>query len=376
MVDINLIGDDKTGEEERVEDFTQTSSMDTQELAFEERTETFDTTKTSGLSRRRSYSSLMSTLIIVAVIIVMALAAYYFIFSGGKTTTQQADIPPFTNESQDLADSNPGENITADNEEPFTFDEEPMANADNAQANSDLKTQPENIQPAQPKRQPADVITTPRVPASSNRENVNNVSSQFLSTTRSTVNSVASLMQEVPASLNTTLLSLSGQRVHIEVLGKSSDQVHGFADQLNQSFGSGVFSVVSEDRIAADGGQLNRILISGKMSPSGSASTGEQVEFLSLSQVQDWVKNACLQYGLELQQLKSQQASFVQGYQKTPIFARIYGAQSSVIGFLQEISSQNINVELTKVQLISPDMVSFSDENLVLVIYMYLYQQS
>ena len=37
MVDINLIGDDKTGETEdtertdRIEDFTQTSSMDTQE---------------------------------------------------------------------------------------------------------------------------------------------------------------------------------------------------------------------------------------------------------------------------------------------------------------------------------------------------------
>ncbi len=97
MVDINLIGDDKTGETEdtehtdRIEDFTQTSSMDTQELAFEESTETFDTTKTAAFAQRRSYSSLISTAIILLVIVLAGWGIYFFMFKD-KGDTQQAGL--------------------------------------------------------------------------------------------------------------------------------------------------------------------------------------------------------------------------------------------------------------------------------------------
>ena len=98
MVDINLIGDDKTGEEERVDDFTQTTSMDTQELAFEERTETFDTTKTAGFAQKRSYSSLVSTLIIVVVIVLLGGAAWFFLNRGDDSQnlagSRQIDSTP------------------------------------------------------------------------------------------------------------------------------------------------------------------------------------------------------------------------------------------------------------------------------------------
>ncbi|MCH8981148.1 hypothetical protein IH922_03930, partial [candidate division KSB1 bacterium] len=101
MVDINLIGDEKTGETgetgetedtghtDRIEDFTQTSSMDTQELAFEESTETFDTTKTAAFAQRRSYSSLISTVIILLVIVLAGWGIYFFMFKD-KGDTQQA----------------------------------------------------------------------------------------------------------------------------------------------------------------------------------------------------------------------------------------------------------------------------------------------
>ncbi|MFQ5676366.1 MAG: hypothetical protein ACE5G1_10750, partial [bacterium] len=102
MVDINLLGDDRTGtgtgetdDTDHVEEFTQTSSMDTQELAFEERTETFDTTKTAGFAHRRSYSSLLSTMIILAVIVLLGWGIYFFMFrdKGTPTGTQLADFP-------------------------------------------------------------------------------------------------------------------------------------------------------------------------------------------------------------------------------------------------------------------------------------------
>lgn len=375
MVDINLLGDDQTGEEERVEDFTQTSSMDTQELAFEERTETFDTTKTTGLSRRRSYSSLMSTLIILALIIAIGAAAYYFIFSGGDNSSQQAEIPPFTEQSQDLVDSNPAQDINLDNqsqgEEPFTFDEEPVEQPTTAE------NQP-NIPAEQPVAEPprTDVVTTPRTKPAATRLNVNDVSANFLAQSRSSINSVTGLMTTIPAAFNTTLLSYTGNRARIELIGNLGGEARSLVDRLNRDFGSANFAIVSEDQIAANGGSLDRVLISGSMASSSNVGSNEQVEFLNVNQAQDWIKNTSLQYGLELRQLKIEQASSANGYQKVPVFARIYGAQSSLVGFLQEMAGQNLNLEITKIQLVSPDMVSFSDDNLVLVLYMYLYQRS
>ncbi|MCG8606199.1 hypothetical protein MJD09_14585, partial [bacterium] len=76
MVDINLIGDDNIGEEktedqtqenttesDQVDELSQTNNMETHELAFEERTETFDTTRTAGFSRG-GYSSSLRILMI------------------------------------------------------------------------------------------------------------------------------------------------------------------------------------------------------------------------------------------------------------------------------------------------------------------------
>jgi len=375
MVDINLIGDDKTGEEERVEEFTQTSSMDTQELAFEERTETFDTTKTSGLTRTRSYSSLISTLIIIGVIVLLSAGAYYFIFSGGDSV-QQSEIPEFTTEPEALVDSNPTEDLNLDGDEAFTFEDDPVESGDEQPPAEETPARQEEPIAAAPTKPKADIVTTPRERTTARRQAIDPVSQNFLESSRASIGSVTGLMTSIPANLNTTLLSYAGERVRIELVGDSSREVREFADRLNRNYGQGSFAVVSEDQVAANGGLVERVLISGKLASTGNVSASEQVEFLSLSQAEGWIKNTCLQYGLELRHLKTEQSSFSQGYQKTPIFVRIYGAQSSIVGFLQELSGQNINLEVTKIQLVSPDMISYSDDNLVLIAYMFLHQKS
>jgi len=142
---------------------------------------------------------------------------------------------------------------------------------------------------------------------------------------------------------------------------------------LNQSFGSGNFSVVSENQIASNGRGLDKVLITGTMSGRARGSN-DGAQFLSLSQAENWIKQTAGQFGLDLRQVQTHQGSYVTDYQRTPIMLRVYGSQSSLVGFLGEISAQSINVELTKLLLVSPDMVSHSDENLVLIINMFLYE--
>ena len=380
MVDINLISDDKTGKTgdtehtDRIEDFTQTSSMDTQELAFEESTETFDTTKTAGFAQRRSYSSLISTAIILLVIVLAGWGIYFFMLKD-KGDTQQAG---FT-----LPQDSGGfvENVPAD--EASTLD---FSSDENTDSGTDLdpefqqfeQQQPEPAFVQEPVRQPElrpqpqrQVIDRP--PARTPTEALTPVASQFLLNSRNAVQDVTNVLSSVPPNLNVTLLSSPAQRVRIEVVAGSASEARDYANVLNQNFGSGNFSVVSETQVAANGRGLEKVLITGTMSGSaGSSNDGAQ--FLSLSQAQNWIKQTAGQFGLDLRQVQTHQPSYVTDYQRTPIMLRLYGSQSSLVGFLGEISAQSINVELTKLLLVSPDMVSHSDENLVLVINMFLYE--
>lgn len=375
MVDINLIGDDKTGEEERVEDFTQTSSMDTQELAFEERTETFDTTKTAGFAQRRSYSSLISTLVIFAVIVLLGGAIYFFMFKDDGSTGQ-TNIPTVIPESQDLAEP------TSPEQEPS---QPPLGEGGESEPDMTLGQQqqqePEPAVEPPPKTEQKPVetrkTTTPTTTAPITRtESLTPSSSQFLSSSKSAVQSVTNLMTSVPSSLNTTLLSYAGQHVRLEFVANSSAEARDFTDKLRQYFGSGNFTVLSEGQIATDGHSVEKVLVSGHTAADGQVSGNERIEFFSLQQAKDWIGSAGRRNGLEVRQINSQPGFYTSGYQKTPILVRLYGSQSSLVAFLGEMSTENMNVELTKILLVSPDMATYSDDNLVMVLNMFLYEKS
>lgn len=375
MVDINLIGDDKTGEEERVEDFTQTSSMDTQELAFEERTETFDTTKTAGFAQKRSYSSLISTLIIFAVIVLLGGAIYFFMFKDDGAT-EQVDIPTFIPESEDIAETTPPE-------EDFTsqppVEEDAESEPDLAQGQQQPQSTFEPPTPTETEQAPTEPpksTTPPPAPRTTRTESPTPTSTQFLSSSKSAVQSVTNLMTSVPSNLNTTLLSYAGQRLRIEFVANTSAEANDFTDRLSQYFGSGNFTVLSESQVATNGRSVEKVLVSGRTATDGRVSGNERIEFLTLQQAKDWINSSARQNGLDVRQVNSQPDFYTSGYQKTPILARLYGSQSSLVAFLEAMAAKNMNVELTKILLVSPDMATYSDDNLVMVLNMFLYEKS
>src|SRR3990172_2098364 len=214
MVDINLIGDDKTGEEERLDDFTQTSSMDTQELAFEERTETFDTTKTAGFAQKRSYSSLVSTLIIVAVIILLGGSIYFFMFSGnGATDNSQVDIVDTPPPAEDTPQSDSDAEL-AKLEKEFAADLA-TTKPEQKQDQPAIQSIPDKVV-QQPAKQQKPAITKRVEPEPEISQNIRPVSSDFLSNSKAAVQAVTKLISSVPSNLNTTLLSYTGQHVRVE----------------------------------------------------------------------------------------------------------------------------------------------------------------
>lgn len=394
MVDINLIGDDKTGEEERVDDFTQTSSMDTQELAFEERTETFDTTKTAGFAQKRSYSSLISVGIIVMVIVLLGGSVYFFMFGGNDQPTPD-DLTALNNDQLNADD------LTATNGDPDLDQlakefEEDLGSMSNNDEQMDMNKpidqpidqpvqQPVRQQPIrqQPAQTPPPALNNPpvrdRVPTSAPpmiTRDLSPASAEFLSSSRNAIKAITNVLTSMPANLNTTLLSYTAQRVRLEVVAATSTATSDFTGRLNQYLGSGNFKVVSENQVASNAGALEKVLISGSMASNGSVSQNESVRFMDLGQTKDWIRRSAQQFNLSVRQLTPQQGSFSGGFQKTPVLVRLYGNQSSIVSFLEEIAAQAYNIELAKILLVSPDMVNYSDENLILVLNMFLHEQA
>lgn len=380
MVDINLIGDDKTGEErtgdeERVDEFTQTSSMDTQELAFEERTETFDTTKTAGFAHRRSYSSIVSTVIILGVIAILGFGIYYFMFRDSGPTTQ-ANLQEFIPEPQ--VEEQPSQTTEAEEsaEQPSTEVTPPVQpRQEVAQTPLPEPTVPEKTTPSTTTLPPATsrppVRTTPSV-----AEDFSAASNQFVMSSRAAIQTVNDIIGAMPSSLNTTLLSYAGGRLRMEYVAVSPADAKSFTDRLNQDFGAGKLSVVSEKQVATNGQSLEKVLISGPIASRSSAGQPGGVDLLSVAQIKEWLQSSAKQFGLQVRQFDSQQGRFSEGYQKTPILVRIYGSKESLVRFMNFFANENLNVELTKILLVSPDMVSFSDDNLMLVMNLFLFQPS
>ncbi len=372
MVDINLIGDDKTEEEEQQqqEEFTQTTSMDTEELAFEERTETFDTTKTAGFARKRNYSSLVSTLIIFGVIVLLGGAIYFFMGGGTSNDDELARL------EQEFAAELAEESAPAD--------ETPAPDPGLSTGSSFEEGQPvaSNFpettvadEPAEKTSEPTPLpvdrpVQRPRAPST---RPADTFSRETFSKSQATVQGVVSLMAAVPTNLNTTLLSFTGRSARVEFVASSASEARDFTEQLNQTLGK--FSVVSESQISTNGQSMQKLLVTGRISGTGSSASGNLASY-TLSQATDWLNRTARQFGVSVRELKPQPGTFVNGYQKVPLLGRLYGSQSAVLGLLKEISRQETNVEFSKILLVSPDMVTFSDDNLILVLNMYLYEQS
>ncbi len=378
MVDINLIGDDRTGEEERVDDFTQTSSMDTQELAFEERTETFDTTKTAGFTPKRSYSPIISILIILAVVGLLGGSIYFFLYSGDNTESA-LDIPTFETPDGEESFATNNEDAELDRlSQEFSEDlsdldgQEQQATFNDPEPFTDPASQP--VQQPAVTRQPARDTQPAASPPVSTRD-LSPTVSDFASNSSAAVQAVTGLLTSMPTNLSTTLLSYAGRHVRLEFVAATAAEATDFTDRLNQYIGSGNFAVVSKNQVSSNRGVLEKVLISGTMTSSAPALSGGQIRFMNIGQAGDWVRRSAQQFGLTVRQVSPQQSSYTAGFQRTPILVRLGGSKSAIVGFLQDLSNQSYNVDLSKILLVSPDVVTYSDDNLVLVLNIFLYEQ-
>lgn len=381
MVDINLIGEDNIGEEktredlqdvpdvaqeitqeaplgtEPVDELSQTSSLDTQELAFEERTETFDTTKTAGFAHGRNPSSL-NILMIAGGIVLVAGLLWFFIFR--DSTTGEQPLEAQTTPTQDTGEPDPvaaqPANTESDVADLGSLEELP----------TDAPTESTSGRT---------IVDRPVVTEAPAQEPARSIPGDFSAKSAMAIESVTEVLGSLGSSLNTTLLSYAGQKIRFEFVASVQRNANEIAAQFNQRFGSVDFTVLSEREVSVAGQAMKKVLVSGTVSSIGQVNGRSGVlESWDVRRIENWVRSTADQFGLEIRQLKSQKGNMSDGHMKTPLLARLTGSKASLVDFMEAMSSQRLNIELTKILLVSPDMVTFSDERLILVLSMFVHE--
>lgn len=361
MVDINLMGDDageKEEKRERADEFTEPSTVDTGEFSFEDKTDTFDTSKTVDYSfKSRSFASNLTTFAIFGVIILLGAAAYYFLFRGDEPTT-----PPqrLTQEPPQFVETDPQE--TEPQEDPQTARQEtpPL----------DRQPEPEPEPQREPESRPAERRPSPTPGPTSTRS----LPRGTVSTSNAALDVARGVIASTPENINLTLLSYAGRRLRLEFVAPTESRARGFVDELSRTYAGANFVVLSESRVASNGQGWQKVLLSGNVNGGAGGSVQAGAQMLDLSSCKAWFERMANTYRLQIKEFKSHNATFSEGFEKIPVFLRIYGSKASLTRFLEEMSNQSLNLEITKVLLISPDMASYSDDNLLLVLNTFLLQ--
>jgi hypothetical protein len=307
----------------------------------------------------------------VAVILLLGSAIYFFLLRDDGEADFTADVEPLDQSTEQLLQE--AEESLGDMESTQS-DQQTASGTPLLEEPASEPEQTTQAPSSQTIRQPEqEVVSIP--PATGSRSaDIDATSGQYLAKTRSSVQTVNSLISLVPANMSVTLLSNSGNRVRMEFVAQNQAEAGDFTGRLQQQLGGSGFKVISDNQVASNGGSVQKVLVSGRAS-SRSGSASGRIEYLNSTQASDWIKNTARQSGLSIIQLNTQQASFIEGVQKTPIFARLSGSKEAVRSMLDDLAGQNVNLELAKVILVSPDHIYYDDDTLVLVMNLFLYER-
>lgn len=340
MVDINLMGDDKEEErgEEKFDEFSNEPGMEAHDFSFEEKTDTFDTSKTVDYSfKSKGYTSNISTLIIIGIIVVLGAAAYYFLFRDKAEETQV---------------QTPAEKFV----EPSTSAGQPAE----AEKPAETKAQPTTKEAANP----------PDI-----KESINPVLSRIIGKSDFAVATTADVMTNMPAGVHISSMSYAGPSLRVEFVAPSESAAQAFSNDLSQSITGGRLTVLSETKLATDGQAWEKVLMAGNVPNLGTASTSGPAKSLSVQETKSWFQSTATSDNLTLKEFQINQSGFSEGFQKTPLYARLSGSRSSVVSFLQSLADAHLNIEINKILVNSMDLVSYDDSNLSLVLFLYHYQE-
>jgi len=321
MVDINLLGDDKTQNENDFDNEEYSSNYDTESKEFGNESDLVDSDIGRGFYER-SYSkssSRKTTFIIAAVVVAISIVVtVYIMVNSSKNKIKES-------ESKSLASPS---DITTD-----------------TSAMDSLMKKP--------------IVEIPLF------------AKEMISSTQHGIKTVETLLTTIPKDVNFTMIQYRDGNFLTELLGKSSNSLTNLNDQMQQRLASGNVKVLSRDKKNVRGAIYQQALMNGNV-----VLNQEQIfdapSYLEINDVKIEFTDYCKQFGLSLKQFDVKNEIRADGYKKVPVIFRAVGSRDSALNLLNKIIEKNINVNLSKIVLLALDN-DFEGGKITIVLNMEIY---
>lgn len=334
MVNINLMGDDKGGnEEKKLEETTQDTNFTPPKfnsseygLGSSENSTDYD------YNFKGHGSSNISTYIIIGAIVILSVLAYFLIFKkGGESGVTEEQSQPI--EGLEETPQEEGE-VPGFVEEPPTSEQTPEEQ-------------------------------TAQIPGY--LENI-------ILSTKASLNSVVQTVASVPSNAKLTLLSQVGNKLTLEIFAPNNDGADQIINTLRGSL-AGDFEVVSKEQVRSAGQTWIKVLILNTLTNSSANYGVGQPTTVDVPQLSSWMRNVAQQSGIRLRTIQAKQEIVTDSHKKVPIFVRITGDRASLGNFLTQLANQSFNIETSKVILASPERERAGGGGYSMVLYLYLYEE-
>ena len=332
MVDINLIGDDKTqpAGDESSDNFSNTYSADTGELTSDSHLPDSELDQ-NIYNRSYTKSSSKKTIFTIVGLLVLAvvLVVGWYLTKSPKDTSQFTDQQPIETDTKVEV---PEETITTD-------------------IPGEVETTAEPVTP---------VV---EVPLSVQ---------QLINSTQNGVRTVETILASMPQNVNLTAITYSDGKFLAEILGRSANDISNLNAQLQQRFSGGNIRLLSQDQKNIGGYTYQQALVNGAISTGGFGNVRPPV-YLNADEIKNEFMQNCRDIGLTLKQFDIKNEIRSTDFRKIPVIFRAVGSTDNALNFLNSLVNKNLNVNLWKI-VFTPLDRNLNDNRVVLILNMEVYR--
>ncbi|KPL08423.1 hypothetical protein AMJ86_00540 [bacterium SM23_57] len=181
------------------------------------------------------------------------------------------------------------------------------------------------------------------------------------------------LLSIFPQDLILSVARYSHGHFIIESRSKTGDPIADFQNQFRQTFPSGAINEAKKEPKRVRGTAFQQGVVAGVVRETNiwdRAAELAQLTNIPESEIQSKIKIECDRYGLKLKRFDIGKGSNENNYRKTLVKVSTAGSRDAALRFLEGLNSQKLNLNFSKIVLVASDLTNFNNNDVNLFLDM------
>lgn len=190
------------------------------------------------------------------------------------------------------------------------------------------------------------------------------------------VANVGLLLSIFPRDLKLSVARYSHGHFIIESRSRTGDPIADFQNQFRQTFPTGAINEAKKEAKRVRGTSYQQGVVAGIVSEKNIWDRTEQLaqlNYISENEIRSRVERNCAQYGLKLGKVDIGRGSNENNFRKILVKVSTTGSKDAALRFLDGLNSQKLNLNFSKIVLVASDLLNLNSNDVNLFLDMELF---